>query len=381
MAEVETDDESFVETEKKPADLGTILSEASKIKSAQMNELRRVYTSWPLFVQHSLLQPPEVVEIRQSKFEVKMSQATVWKDAATHAFKQGMLEPAVSEYIKSLSVFRYVHNKNEEWRKKGLCDADLVQINDSGNSRHESELIHTFVLTCYLNLALCYLKLQEPEQAMFACNFALEVDPKNAKALFRRAQARLLPAGAGVLDLELAVKDLSQAAKLEPTDMFIRREYIRRKAELGKQRQKDKASFGDMFERGEALYTQEQRNTSGNTTKEDRSNQLPNQQADRSSAFDFMRPSKDMLKSAKEFGIDLTDSRVIEELNRLQNQRLGESTADSNLGHKTNAVNEEPLWRYSHLAVLVLGAMLLLFLVLYFTSTSMESSLDYYDDL
>ena len=41
----------------------------------------------------------------------------------------------------------------------------------------------------YLNLAASYLKISDNGNAIFACNEALIIDPKNTKALYRRARA------------------------------------------------------------------------------------------------------------------------------------------------------------------------------------------------
>lgn len=42
-------------------------------------------------------------------------------------------------------------------------------------------------LALHLNLAQCWLKLEQPEQTLKHANEALTIDPENPKALFRRA--------------------------------------------------------------------------------------------------------------------------------------------------------------------------------------------------
>ena len=42
----------------------------------------------------------------------------------------------------------------------------------------------------YTNRALCYIRLDKPQQAETDCSEALRLDSQNVKALFRRAQAK-----------------------------------------------------------------------------------------------------------------------------------------------------------------------------------------------
>ena len=42
----------------------------------------------------------------------------------------------------------------------------------------------------YTNLALCYIRINQPEKAKQDCTKALSLEKDNVKALFRRAQAK-----------------------------------------------------------------------------------------------------------------------------------------------------------------------------------------------
>jgi hypothetical protein len=57
----------------------------------------------------------------------------------------------------------------------------------------------------------------------------------------------------GATENEIALADLKQALALQPTDKIIKREYVKLKGELDRQRVKDSKQFGGLFERGRVV--------------------------------------------------------------------------------------------------------------------------------
>lgn len=72
------------------------------------------------------------------------------------------------------------------------------------------------ILPNVLNSAACKIKLKEYDQALEACNEVLDLAPSNAKGLYRRGQAYH-----GKGDYDRAIRDLTHANKLVPTDASI----------------------------------------------------------------------------------------------------------------------------------------------------------------
>merc|ERR1712183_449028 len=64
--------------------------------------------------------------------------------------------------------------------------------------------------TCRLNLAACALKLEEFHAAVRSCDTVLKDDPRNLKALYRRAQACL-----ATKEFEDAARDCKKILELE----------------------------------------------------------------------------------------------------------------------------------------------------------------------
>ena len=63
----------------------------------------------------------------------------------------------------------------------------ISKVFESSDSEEDIQ-IKEFQVSCYLNLARCYMKLQEWQNAIRACDAALDADPTCVKALYHRAQ-------------------------------------------------------------------------------------------------------------------------------------------------------------------------------------------------
>lgn len=140
---------------------------------------------------------------------------------------------------------------------------------------------------CFLNAASVLMQQGHFQDAVYSCTKALEFDPRSAKGHFRRAQAgppwknssmwgrECLEMFSMLLccmqanyaldsthHLELAVKDLRQAAVLSPSDARVRACLNEWKQELMLQNAKDRRTFKKIFS-GESLYVDENSNSLG----------------------------------------------------------------------------------------------------------------------
>ncbi len=76
----------------------------------------------------------------------------------------------------------------------------------------------SYKLPSLLNVCACYLKLKKYSETIDSATKALAIDPKNAKALFRRAQAHFQRGR----DPELAVADAEACLAVNPDDAAVR---------------------------------------------------------------------------------------------------------------------------------------------------------------
>ena len=74
------------------------------------------------------------------------------------------------EYEQGLSIFRYIRNKNKNWRREGIYDEDLVYVDEEGNNHYEKSVLKSIKLAFYHNLAAVYLRIHDYQSALFACD-------------------------------------------------------------------------------------------------------------------------------------------------------------------------------------------------------------------
>eukprot|EP00755_Sulcionema_specki_P004356 Sspe_Gene.29890::Locus_14435_Transcript_1_1_Confidence_1.000_Length_1794::g.29890::m.29890/K09571/FKBP4_5; FK506-binding protein 4/5 len=120
----------------------------------------------------------------------RIRQALLRKDEGNALYKEKKLRRAVKKYETGLSF---------------LKDPSEVK---SASQKAEVERAKVPLLT---NLAAVQLALKEYAAVVEVCSDALKIDPKNTKALFRRAKARRLRD-----EYELARKDFDLLLELEP---------------------------------------------------------------------------------------------------------------------------------------------------------------------
>ena len=79
------------------------------------------------------------------------------------------------------------------------------------NDKEKTDEARALLLACYLNDASCCLKAEVYREAEKACTKALELDPRNLKALFRRGTANTK-----LSEFDQAYTDLRKANQLDP---------------------------------------------------------------------------------------------------------------------------------------------------------------------
>ncbi|KAK7400042.1 hypothetical protein VNO78_11241 [Psophocarpus tetragonolobus] len=150
----------------------------------------------------------------------KIEAAGKKKEEGNALFKAGKYERASKRYEKAIKYVEY----------------------DSSFSDEEKQQTKALKITCNLNNAACKLKLKDYKQAEKTCTKVLELDNRNVKALYRRAQAYL-----HLVDLDLAEMDIKKALEIEPDNRDVKMEYKILKQKVREYNKKDAQFYGSIF--------------------------------------------------------------------------------------------------------------------------------------
>lgn len=150
----------------------------------------------------------------------KIEAAAKKKEEGNALFKLGKYARASKRYEKGAKFIEYDTSFSEEEKKQSK--ALKIQIN--------------------LNDAACKLKLKDYKQAEKLCTKVLELDSRNVKALYRRAQAYIQMA-----DLDLAELDIKKALEIDPDNRDVKLEYRTLKEKMKEYNKREAKFYGNMF--------------------------------------------------------------------------------------------------------------------------------------
>uniref|UniRef100_A0A8C5VD19 peptidylprolyl isomerase n=1 Tax=Microcebus murinus TaxID=30608 RepID=A0A8C5VD19_MICMU len=143
------------------------------------------------------------------------------KNIGNNFFKSQNWEMAIKKYTK---VLRYV-------------DGSKAVIEKADRSK-----LQPIALGCVLNIGACKLKMSNWQGAVDSCLEALEIDPSNTTALYRRAQG-----WQGLNEYDQALANLKKAQEVAPEDKAIQAELLKVKQKIKAQKDKEKAVYAKMF--------------------------------------------------------------------------------------------------------------------------------------
>lgn len=125
-----------------------------------------------------------------------------------------------------------------KWTKAQLY---LEQFNKFQSPEEENTYAQLKVLLA-LNLAAANLKLEEYDKVVLHCSNALEIEPRNAKGLYRRASANI-----ALNKYEPAQKDLLILSELEPNNVVYKHMMKRVEAKFAKDAEEERQTYQRIF--------------------------------------------------------------------------------------------------------------------------------------
>ncbi|XP_072292040.1 peptidyl-prolyl cis-trans isomerase FKBP4 [Eucyclogobius newberryi] len=152
----------------------------------------------------------------------KLEQSIIVKEKGTQYFKEGKYKQASVQYKRIVS-----------WLE-----------NESGLQDEDEKTAKALRLAAHLNLAMCYLKIQEPSHALDNCDKALELDSTNEKALFRRGEALF-----ATKEFERAKDDFQKVIQLYPSNKAAKSQVALCQKRMKEQHDKDRRIYANMFQK------------------------------------------------------------------------------------------------------------------------------------
>lgn len=163
------------------SEFGRLIQQAAKLKGHMMSQDRQRYETWPKYLQHTMYVQEKLQETRDLPVRERLAQAEEWKQAGNELLKQQNFDAAMNTYEKALGVWRYVYNRETDWKKKGIKDEDVKIVDDSGEEVEKQ--VADFKLSVLLNISLAAQRMCDFHLSARACTDALELDESNTKAL------------------------------------------------------------------------------------------------------------------------------------------------------------------------------------------------------
>jgi len=312
-----------------------ILKKAATHVRAEVLSKRKVYDAWPSFIRQTLRdaekpydESRELLEWRKLPIHERITIAEKLKEDGNDKFRSGAYDEAEGFYSQAAGLFYYILRLGYKPADGKVEDTDIKIIDERGEG-DDRERIVALSAACYGNIAQCCLKRDEATAALAACDYALDLVPSNPKALYRRAQARRLRSSHE--DLEEAVKDLTKASEISPNDQAIRDLLRQVRTEIRKIVAAEQKQFGGFLNNasiggGEALAAKDNLEKAledaENLYKIYKDMGQEEDAADMAAAaekarlrlaeranrkYDVLNPDEEMIKKAREVGIDLTD--------------------------------------------------------------------------
>ncbi|XP_054708348.1 peptidyl-prolyl cis-trans isomerase FKBP4-like [Uloborus diversus] len=169
-----------------------------------------------------LLSFEKAKDIWEMNTDEKFEKAQQSKEKGTSFFKSG-------NYRVALRQFKWIPTLLEK---------------EPGVPEESQESRRSLLLSGFLNIALCLLKMENYFEAIKYCDKALQIDPDNEKGLFRRGKAKMM-----INDCQDALKDFQTLCTLSPENKVAKNSIVLCHEKIKEQNLKDKSTYNKMFDK------------------------------------------------------------------------------------------------------------------------------------
>lgn len=346
--------------------LSSALSAAAQIRGAAAAADRTRFDRWPDWLQSSAFDTSEdTSSLHELKLGDRVALAQQHARTASEAAACQEVGAALQASAAGLACLKWARCTNPAWRRAGIRDCDL-ELHDDIPAAGQPDPLGARAVACALweHRGTAHLAREQWKLAMGAASALAELQPGHPSAAMLQAACLTGPPGAGATELDQAQRLLAGAAEHAPRDHPVHGMLQSVTAAVGAQRAADRRTFRGMFQRG-------QLSGSSSPAASPPSSQQPpapaagaaerarirtaeaavallrsqgrlTEAADIAARMakpvtgpggaphlDFKHPTPAMLAAAKESGIDLSDPKVLAELEKLQSQHPAPGTQGS----------------------------------------------------
>ncbi|XP_015788239.1 peptidyl-prolyl cis-trans isomerase D-like [Tetranychus urticae] len=166
---------------------------------------------------------PEDSDLDLNNVDLIVKAAAKMKLVGNRLYKKEAFTIACSKYTKALRYLEVLHD-------------------DEKMSDEEIKRVKRLRLQCLLNSAACKTKSKRYIDALIDCNKALDMEPENVKAHFRRGQAFH-----GFRDYKASLESLRQALKLSPNEKSIQAKLAAVLGDMKSHRARERKAYASFF--------------------------------------------------------------------------------------------------------------------------------------
>ncbi len=237
-----------------------MMKAASHIKSYQMSFDKKLFERLPEFYKTGLYCCEMTKNIRNQKsFYLKCTAFDILKNKGIDYLSSNNYSDAHYAFCKSLCIFKYIKNKNKNWKNEGVKDEDLEYCEDKGENSEEEQEIKKMKISALLNIALCDLNSGKFQEVRLACDEVLKLDPRNVKAFYRKAKSYLDCKSSIHEDHILALQEIESALKIDSSNESLLSIHGSLKNEIDKHKQGERKVFKSFFRNVNYEYLEKER--------------------------------------------------------------------------------------------------------------------------
>lgn len=180
--------------------------------------------------------------IYKMTLEERLSKCQEKKSAGGNHFKEGKYDLAIRQYrdVMKLAEISEFRDDGKVVELEGQANSQMPPESEQEKSQREE--LKQMLLVGYLNLALCYLKVKKLKECISNCDSALQLDPANVKAHFRKGLAFLQ-----TKDYEKAIEQFDKVLELDPNNSEAKIKKAHCATELANYYQKQKQIYKNLF--------------------------------------------------------------------------------------------------------------------------------------